>query len=185
MVKGYRERFGPPPLAEHRAIISGMPKDVRRRTLSGSLTTELFAFERSRPCARLQFERPRAALSERHGSPVFLHQRHRFSDDAKFSEHDVGLPAWTSRSNRWRSYVYGALAAHILGYVGARMTPTRRSAQVHVLSRRCGREIKHRESDGRLSARANRACVICVEREGHNRRRVARRAAANRARMFF
>src|SRR5437660_12315084 len=29
MVKGYRERFGPPPLAEHRAIISGMPKDVK------------------------------------------------------------------------------------------------------------------------------------------------------------
>src|SRR5258708_8884058 len=29
MVKGYRERFGPPPLADHRAIISGMPKDVK------------------------------------------------------------------------------------------------------------------------------------------------------------
>src|SRR5881392_885823 len=29
MVKGYRERFGAPPLAEHRAIISGMPKDVK------------------------------------------------------------------------------------------------------------------------------------------------------------
>src|SRR5260370_31761578 len=29
MVKGYRERFGAPPLAEQRAIISGMPKDVK------------------------------------------------------------------------------------------------------------------------------------------------------------
>src|SRR5260370_233108 len=29
MVKGYRERFGPPPLAEHRAIISGSPQDVK------------------------------------------------------------------------------------------------------------------------------------------------------------
>src|ERR1700676_1864113 len=29
MVKGYRERFGPPPLEEYRAIISGMPKDVK------------------------------------------------------------------------------------------------------------------------------------------------------------
>ena len=27
MVKGYRERFGSPPTAEYRAIISGMPKD--------------------------------------------------------------------------------------------------------------------------------------------------------------
>jgi len=29
MVKGYRERFGPPPLEEYRAIISGMPKDMK------------------------------------------------------------------------------------------------------------------------------------------------------------
>src|SRR5881275_3337288 len=29
MVKGYRERFGQPPLNEYRAIINGMPKDVK------------------------------------------------------------------------------------------------------------------------------------------------------------
>src|ERR1700682_5513122 len=29
MVKGYRERFGQPPLEEYRAIISGLPKDVK------------------------------------------------------------------------------------------------------------------------------------------------------------
>src|SRR6266705_2460085 len=29
MVKGYRERFGVPPLTEYRAIISGMPKDQK------------------------------------------------------------------------------------------------------------------------------------------------------------
>src|SRR5438132_4248607 len=29
MVKGYRERFGPPPLTEYRAIINGMPKDQK------------------------------------------------------------------------------------------------------------------------------------------------------------
>src|SRR5947199_8564027 len=29
MVKGYRERFGAPPLTEYRAIISGMPKDQK------------------------------------------------------------------------------------------------------------------------------------------------------------
>ena len=29
MVKGYRERFGSPPLTEYRAIISGMPKDQK------------------------------------------------------------------------------------------------------------------------------------------------------------
>src|SRR6266571_1145989 len=29
MVKGYRERFGTPPLTEYRAIINGMPKDQK------------------------------------------------------------------------------------------------------------------------------------------------------------
>ncbi len=29
MIKGYRERFGSPPLTEYRAIISGMPKDLK------------------------------------------------------------------------------------------------------------------------------------------------------------
>src|SRR5438045_5913142 len=33
IVKGYRERFGAPPLAEHRAIISGMPKDDKEAEL--------------------------------------------------------------------------------------------------------------------------------------------------------
>src|SRR6202043_3895368 len=30
MVKGYRERFGSPPLTEYRAIINGMPKDQKQ-----------------------------------------------------------------------------------------------------------------------------------------------------------
>src|SRR5216110_1237532 len=29
MVKGYRERLGPPPLTEYRATINGMPKDMK------------------------------------------------------------------------------------------------------------------------------------------------------------
>src|SRR5213595_4173001 len=29
MVKGYRQRFGSPPLSEYRAIINGMPKDQK------------------------------------------------------------------------------------------------------------------------------------------------------------
>src|SRR5436189_6353339 len=29
MVKGYRERFGSPPLTEYRATINGMPKDMK------------------------------------------------------------------------------------------------------------------------------------------------------------
>src|SRR5437899_3682944 len=41
-----------------------------------------------------------------------------FPTMAKFSEHDVGLPGVDIAIKPVRSYVYGALAAHILGYVG-------------------------------------------------------------------
>src|SRR5437870_10000662 len=39
---------------------------------------------------------------------------------AKFAEHDVGLPGVELAIRPVRSYVYGALAAHLLGYVGMR-----------------------------------------------------------------
>ncbi len=37
---------------------------------------------------------------------------------AKFSEHDVGLPGVNIAIKPVRQYIYGALAAHLLGYVG-------------------------------------------------------------------
>ncbi len=41
-----------------------------------------------------------------------------FPTIAKFSEHDVGLPGVEISVKPVRQYLYGALAAHILGYVG-------------------------------------------------------------------
>src|SRR5678815_2319071 len=38
---------------------------------------------------------------------------------ARFSEHDVGLPGVELAIRPVRQYIYGALAAHLLGYVGA------------------------------------------------------------------
>ena len=42
-----------------------------------------------------------------------------FETVAKFAEHDVGLPGVELAIRPVRQYVYGALAAHLLGYVGA------------------------------------------------------------------
>jgi penicillin-binding protein 2 len=41
-----------------------------------------------------------------------------FETMAKFSEHDVGLPGVDIAIKPVRSYLYGALASHLLGYVG-------------------------------------------------------------------
>src|SRR5439155_26347979 len=42
-----------------------------------------------------------------------------FPTMAKFAEHDVGLPGVDLAIKPVRSYIYGALGSHILGYVGA------------------------------------------------------------------
>src|SRR5436853_2193042 len=120
MVKGYRERFGPPPLAEHRAIISGMPKDVKEpdivRIVNNGVVPRLEDLDLARDYNSKDLERHYRNDTE---VPYSYIKDIDFSTMAKFSEHDVGLPGVDIAIKPVRSYVYGALAAHILGYVGA------------------------------------------------------------------
>jgi len=120
MVKGYRERFGPPPLAEHRAIISGMPKDVKEpdiiKIVNDGIVPRLEDLDLARDYNSKQLERHYRNDTE---VPYSYIKDINFPTMAKFSEHDVGLPGVDIAIKPVRSYVYGALAAHILGYVGA------------------------------------------------------------------
>ncbi len=120
MVKGYRERFGPPPLAEHRAIISGMPKDVKEpdiiKIVNDGIVPRLEDLDLARDYNSKQLERHYRNDTE---VPYSYIKDINFPTMAKFSEHDVGLPGVDIAIKPVRSYVYGALASHILGYVGA------------------------------------------------------------------
>jgi penicillin-binding protein 2 len=120
MVKGYRERFGSPPLAEHRAIISGMPKDVKEpdiiRIVNDGIVPRLEDLDLARDYNAKNLERHYRNDTE---VPYSYIKDIDFPTMAKFSEHDVGLPGVDIAIKPVRSYVYGALAAHILGYVGA------------------------------------------------------------------
>src|SRR5947209_242363 len=120
MVNGYRERFGPPPLAEHRAIISGMPKDVKEpdiiRIVNDGIVPRLNDLDLARDYNASQLQRHYRNDTE---VPYSYIKDIDFPTMAKFSEHDVGLPGVDIAIKPVRSYVYGALAAHILGYVGA------------------------------------------------------------------
>jgi penicillin-binding protein 2 len=120
MVKGYRERFGPPPLAEHRAIISGMPKDVKEpdivKIVNDGVVPRLNDLDLARDYNSKQLERHYRNDTE---VPYSYIKDIDFPTMAKFSEHDVGLPGVDIAIKPVRAYVYGALAAHILGYVGA------------------------------------------------------------------
>jgi penicillin-binding protein 2 len=119
MVKGYRERFGSPPLSEYRAIINGMPKDQKEpdiiKIVNDGIVPRLSDLDLARDYNAAKLQRHFRNDTE---VPFSYVKDIDFPTLAKFSEHDVGLPGVDIAIKPVRSYVYGALAAHTLGYVG-------------------------------------------------------------------
>src|SRR5881394_1928113 len=119
MVKGYRERFGSPPLTEYRAIINGMPKDQKEpdiiQIVNHGIIPRLNDLDLARDYNASRLQRHYRNDTE---VPFSYIKDIDFPTMAKFSEHDVGLPGVDIAIKPVRSYVYGALAAHLLGYVG-------------------------------------------------------------------
>src|SRR6202045_1609580 len=120
MVKGYRERFGAPPRVEYRATINGMPKDMKEpdiiKIVNDGVVPRLDDLDLARDYNAGQLQRHYRNDTE---VPFSYIKDIDFPTMAKFSEHDVGLPGVDIAIKPVRSYVYGALASHILGYVGA------------------------------------------------------------------
>src|SRR5213595_1921084 len=120
MVKGYREHFGSPPLTEYRATINGMPKDQKEpdiiKIVNGGIIPRLNDLDLARDYNAGKLQRHYRNDTE---VPFSYIKDIDFPTMAKFSEHDVGLPGVDIAIKPVRSYVYGALAAHLLGYVGA------------------------------------------------------------------
>src|ERR671930_2581108 len=119
MVKGYRERFGSPPTAEYRATINGMPKDLKEPDIIKIVNNGVVPRLNDLDLAR-DYNAGRLQKHYRNDTevPYSYVKDIDFPTLAKFSEHDVGLPGVELAIKPVRSYVYGALAAHLLGYVG-------------------------------------------------------------------
>jgi penicillin-binding protein 2 len=119
MVKGYRERVGPPPLTEYRSTINGMPKDLKEpdivKIVNSGIVPRLDDLDLARDYNSVQLQRHFRTNTE---VPYSYLKDIDFETMAKFSEHDVGLPGVDITIKPVRSYVYGALASHLLGYVG-------------------------------------------------------------------
>ncbi len=120
MVKGYRQRYGRPPETEYRATISGMPKDMKEpdivKIVNDGIVPRLEDLNIARDYNANQLQKHYRNNTE---VPYSYSKDIDFSTMAKFSEHDVGLPGVDIAIKPVRSYVYGALASHLLGYVGA------------------------------------------------------------------
>src|SRR5438046_946228 len=119
MVKGYRERFGSPPLTEYRATINGRAKDQKEpdiiKIVNGGIIPRLNDLDLARDYNAGKLQRHYRNDTE---VPFSYIKDIDFPTMAKFSEHDVGLPGVDIAIKPVRSYVYGALASHLLGYVG-------------------------------------------------------------------
>lgn len=120
MVKGYRERFGQPPSTEYRATINGMPKDMKEPDIIKIVNNGVVPRLNDLDLAR-DYNAGRLQKHYRNDTevPYSYVKDIDFPTLAKFSEHDVGLPGVELAIKPVRSYVYGALASHLLGYVGA------------------------------------------------------------------
>src|SRR5882762_5552887 len=120
MVKGYRQRYGRPPETQYRATISGMPKDLKEpdiiRIVNDGIVPRLEDLQIARDYNANQLQKHYRNNTE---VPYSYIKDIDFQTMAKFSEHDVGLPGVDITIKPVRSYVFGALASHMLGYVGA------------------------------------------------------------------
>src|SRR5436309_4961150 len=118
MVKGYRERFGQPPVTEYRATINGMPKDLREpdiiKIVNNGVVPRLNDLDLASDYNAGKLQKHYRNDTE---VPYSYVKDIDFPTLAKFSEHDVGLPGVELAIKPVRSYVYGALGAHLLGYV--------------------------------------------------------------------
>src|SRR5262249_11161643 len=115
----YRERFGKPPVTEYRATINGMPKDMKEPDIIKIVNNGIVPRLNDLDLAR-DYNAGRLQKHYRNDTevPYSYVKDIDFATLAKFSEHDVGLPGVELAIKPVRSYVYGALAAHLLGYVG-------------------------------------------------------------------
>jgi len=119
MVKGFRQRYGQPPVTEYRGTVSGMPKDLKEpdivKIVNDGIVPRLDDLDLARDYNAGQLQKHYRTNTE---VPYTYIKDIDFPTMAKFSEHDVGLPGVDIAIKPVRSYVYGALAAHLLGYVG-------------------------------------------------------------------
>lgn len=120
MVRGYRDQVGSVPINEYLATVRQMKKKMKEPDIV-QIVNESVQPRLEELKLRQDYNSERLQKHFRNDTLVpFTYQEELdFATIARFSEHDVGLPGVEISVKPVRQYVYGALAAHLLGYVGA------------------------------------------------------------------
>jgi len=119
MVSGYRRRYGSVPIIKERRTQRDMPKDVPIADVIKIVNTAVIPRLEDLDLAN-DFNAKHLKSHYDHDTlvPFPYIEDVDFATIARFSEHDVGLPGVDISQKPVREYLYGAFAAHILGYVG-------------------------------------------------------------------
>jgi penicillin-binding protein 2 len=120
MEKGYRNLMGMVPQVEFELIVKQMRKKKKEsdivRIVNESVIPRLKELDLARDYNSERLQRHFRNDTE---VPFTYIEELDFPTIAKFSEHNVGLPGVEIAAKPVRQYLYGAFAAHLLGYVGA------------------------------------------------------------------
>jgi penicillin-binding protein 2 len=121
VVNGFKQKYGQVPMTEYRAKDShGMLHDRSQpdivRIVDRDIIPKLRAMKLS---ASFNSERLRSHFQNNYLVPFAYRQDLDFETFSKFAEKGVGVPGVQVNVIPVRQYTYGALAAQILGYVGA------------------------------------------------------------------
>jgi penicillin-binding protein 2 len=119
MVRGFRAIHGWAPTTQYMARVRGMMKLLTEEDIVQIVNDAVIPRLQDLEIAR-DYNAKRLQLHYRNNTevPYTYIEDLDFPTIAKFSEHDVGLPGVDISVKPVRQYLYGALAAHLLGYVG-------------------------------------------------------------------
>jgi penicillin-binding protein 2 len=122
MVKGYRELTGTVPQVDFELIVKQMRKKKKEPDIVRIVNESVIPRLKELDLAR-DYNSERLQRHYRNDTEVpftyFEIEKEDFATIAKFAEHNVGLPGVEIAAKPVRQYLYGAFAAHLLGYVGA------------------------------------------------------------------
>jgi penicillin-binding protein 2 len=121
LVSGYKRQYGQPPMVEFRAKDSnGMLHDRKEadivRIVDKTIIPRLEELKVAEP---YNSQRLRTHYRNNTLVPFAYREDLDFATFSKFAEKDLGLPGVQVNVRPVRKYVYNALGAHLLGYVGS------------------------------------------------------------------
>jgi penicillin-binding protein 2 len=121
MVRGYKQQnqHTKIPTITYRGSVKGMAKDKAEADIVQIVNSNVIPRLQDLDLASdYNSEHLRKHYRNDTEVPFAYREEIDFKTLARFSEHDVGLPGVDIAIRPVRQYVYGALAAHLLGYVG-------------------------------------------------------------------